>query len=357
MHGLSTRLGVAVLTAGIGAPAFAVTIDGGFNTLDGTAPLVIGHRGAPAYVPENTIGGNELAADLGSDFIETDVMPTADNVLIAMHDLTLDRTTNIEDVFEPRNGGYAVADFTYDEISTLTIDQNVPFPDGFPNFMPMSDNAFRVPTFSDMLQALNDYNAANGTNVGMLTEGKYADNRTEVSRAVIRTLIDNGFDTPEKSVVQSFGFGNVSDYAAILAEEGVEMGVAQLGGTALDGNKWFVTDFGEFGLSLSDLAGYTDTVAIFQGQISSAFIEAAHEEMLSVFGWTFRPETQEEAMTQIAPFLQSGLDGFITDNPDLVGSVIASAEVQPVPLPASLAGLLLGLGGLAGFARRRNTRE
>ncbi|MEI4234442.1 glycerophosphodiester phosphodiesterase family protein [Roseovarius sp. D22-M7] len=356
MNEFSTRLGVALLVAGIGGPAFAVTLDGGFKTLDGNAPLVIGHRGAPAYLPENTIGGNELAADLGSDFIETDVMPTSDNVLIAMHDASLERTTNVEEIFEPRNGGYAVADFTYDEISTLTIDQQPPFPGAYGDFTPMADNAFRVPTFSDMLQALNDYNTANGKSVGMLTEGKYADNSTEVSRAVIRTLIDNGFDTPEESAVQSFGFGNVSDYADILAEEGVDMGVAQLGGSALVDDEWFVTDFRDFGLSLSDLAGYTDTVAIFQGQISDAFIGSAHEEMLSVFGWTFRPETPEDALAQTEAFLQSGLDGFITDNPDLVGQVIASAQVQPVPLPASFAALLLGLGGLAGFARRRGAR-
>lgn len=356
MNGFSTRLGIAVLAAGMGGPALAVTLDGGFRTLDGAAPLVIGHRGAPAYLPENTIGGNELAATLGSDFIETDVMPTSDNVLIAMHDGSLVRTTNVEDVFDPRNGGYDVADFTYAEISTLTIDQAVPSPGAYAGFTPAADNAFRVPKFSDMLQALNAYNAANGTNVGMLTEGKYADNSTEVSRAVIRTLIENGFDTPEKSVVQSFGFGNVSDYAAILAEEGVQMGVAQLGGSANVGDEWFVTNFGGFRLSLSDIAGYTDTVAIFQGQISDAFIDAAHAEMLSVFGWTFRPDTAEEALAQTEPFLLSGLDGFITDNPDLVGRVIASVEVQPVPLPASFAALLLGLGGLAGFARRRAGR-
>ena len=355
MQRLSTRLGLAVLAAGMGGPAFAVTLDGGFNTLTGAAPLVIGHRGTPAYAPENTIGGNELAANLGSDFIETDVMATKDNVLIAMHDSTLDRTTNVEEVFTQRNGGYAVADFTYDEISTLTIDQAPPFPGAYGDFTPTGDNAYRVPTFSDMLQALNDYNADNGTIIGMLTEGKYADSSTDVSRAVIQTLIDNGFDTPEKSVVQSFGFGNVSDYADILAEQGVEMGVAQLGGSSLVGDEWFVTG-GGFGLSLSDLAGYTDTVAIFQGQISDAFIAAAHEEMLSVFGWTFRPETPEEAMAQVEPFLLSGLDGFITDNPDLVGDVIASAQVQPVPLPASFGVLLLGLGGLAGFARRRSAR-
>jgi glycerophosphoryl diester phosphodiesterase len=65
MQRLSTRLGLAVLAAGMGGPAFAVTLDGGFNTLTGAAPLVIGHRGTPAYAPENTIGGNELAANLG----------------------------------------------------------------------------------------------------------------------------------------------------------------------------------------------------------------------------------------------------------------------------------------------------
>jgi len=358
MHRGFTRLSLAALAASLGGPVISATLERPFNTLDGAAPLIIGHRGAPAYLPENTIGGNELAADLGSDFIETDVMPTKDNVLIAMHDTSLERTTNIEDVFDRRNDAYAVSDFTYAEIQQLTIDQELPSPDAFPDFTPMADDAFRVPTFDDMLKALNDYNDANGTSVGMLTEGKYPDNSTEVSRAVIRTLIDNGFDTPEKSAVQSFGFDNVADYAKILEEEGVEMGIAQLGGSREIDGEWFVTDFRDTEIGLAELAGFTDTAAIFKGQISDSFIEAAHEEMLSVFGWTFRPESLEDAIAETEPFLVGGLDGFITDNPDLISQAISttSGHPAPVPLPASLAMLLLGLGGIAGFGRLRSTR-
>ncbi|WP_299829823.1 glycerophosphodiester phosphodiesterase family protein [uncultured Roseobacter sp.] len=225
----TTYLGAAALCfAGLTATLGHAATVGTYNTLIGAAPLVIGHRGAAAYLPENSIGGNELAAEMGSDFIETDVMMTKDNVLIAMHDTTLERTTNVEEIYAPRNGGYAVRDFTYEELRALTVNPTGSGADTLPGFTPSADNPYRIPTFADMLDALTAYNKANGTRVGMLTEGKYSDN-IDTSRAVIQTLIDKGYDTPEKSVVQSFDFNNVSDYAGLLDAAGLEMGVAQLG--------------------------------------------------------------------------------------------------------------------------------
>jgi glycerophosphoryl diester phosphodiesterase len=55
---------------------------------------VIGHRGAAALVPENTWVGFDRALDLGVDAIETDVQATSDDVLVLIHDLSLDRTTD-----------------------------------------------------------------------------------------------------------------------------------------------------------------------------------------------------------------------------------------------------------------------
>ena len=58
------------------------------------ALLVIGHRGAPAHAPENTLASFERALAEGADWIECDVRLSADDVPIILHDATLDRTTN-----------------------------------------------------------------------------------------------------------------------------------------------------------------------------------------------------------------------------------------------------------------------
>ena len=71
---------------------------------------ITGHRGAAALAPENTLAGINLAIDLGVDLIECDVRLTKDDHLIAMHDETVDRTTN---------GSGKVAEMTFTEIRSL----------------------------------------------------------------------------------------------------------------------------------------------------------------------------------------------------------------------------------------------
>ncbi len=57
-------------------------------------PRVIGHRGAAAHAPENTLAGLRKAAELGCTMVEFDVKLTRNRVPILFHDDTLDRTTN-----------------------------------------------------------------------------------------------------------------------------------------------------------------------------------------------------------------------------------------------------------------------
>jgi len=72
--------------------------------------LVIGHRGASGYAPENTLAAFDRALDLGADGVETDVRLTRDGVLVLLHDDTVDRTTD---------GRGHIADLTWSEVQKL----------------------------------------------------------------------------------------------------------------------------------------------------------------------------------------------------------------------------------------------
>jgi glycerophosphoryl diester phosphodiesterase len=91
--------------------------------------ILIAHRGASAYAPEHSADAYRLAIAQGADFVEQDLAVTRDGVLISIHDLTLERTTDVEEVFptrfvEDKAGGTAVRrwyvnDFTLAEIKRL----------------------------------------------------------------------------------------------------------------------------------------------------------------------------------------------------------------------------------------------
>jgi len=60
-----------------------------------TPPFIIAHRGASGYLPEHTLEAATLAHAQGADYIEQDVVMTRDDVLIVLHDIHLDTTTNV----------------------------------------------------------------------------------------------------------------------------------------------------------------------------------------------------------------------------------------------------------------------
>lgn len=91
--------------------------------------FVIAHRGASAYAPEHTVDAYRLAIEQGAEYVEPDLCITKDNVLVVSHDPTLERTTNVEQVFPDRfttvtvNGKptklWYIEDFTLAEVKQL----------------------------------------------------------------------------------------------------------------------------------------------------------------------------------------------------------------------------------------------
>ncbi|MSO48764.1 MAG: hypothetical protein EXQ49_02505 [Acidobacteria bacterium] len=87
---------------------------------------VVAHRGASSYAPEHTAAAYRLAISQGSDYVEQGLAVTKDGVLVCLHDDSLERTTNVEEVFPDRSSTDAagrtqwlVADFTLGEIKQL----------------------------------------------------------------------------------------------------------------------------------------------------------------------------------------------------------------------------------------------
>lgn len=72
--------------------------------------VIIGHRGAMGYAPENTLESFKLAHEMGVDFLEFDVQMTKDGVLVAIHDTDVSRTTN---------GTGQIKDLTLEELKQL----------------------------------------------------------------------------------------------------------------------------------------------------------------------------------------------------------------------------------------------
>ena len=62
--------------------------------MENKKPIIIAHRGASAYAPENTMAAFQKAVELSADGIELDVKCSKDGELVIIHDQTLDRTTN-----------------------------------------------------------------------------------------------------------------------------------------------------------------------------------------------------------------------------------------------------------------------
>jgi hypothetical protein len=106
--GLIITTTLAVLAAAV-PPADAAS---------GSEVIDVAHRGASAYVPENTVAAFKLARAQHARMFELDVQETKDHQLILMHDTSLARTTNVEDVY-PHRSPWRVRDFTLAQIKKL----------------------------------------------------------------------------------------------------------------------------------------------------------------------------------------------------------------------------------------------
>jgi len=96
---VTTIIRSAFLFALVSASAVSVAM---LSAQPGAAKQLIAHRGASGYAPEHTQAAYKLAMEQKADFVEPDLAVSKDNVLFCMHDDTLERTTNVAEVFPDR---------------------------------------------------------------------------------------------------------------------------------------------------------------------------------------------------------------------------------------------------------------
>jgi glycerophosphoryl diester phosphodiesterase len=302
---------LAVLGAGCGAGSD----QGGEGVAEAAPAIAIAHRGASAYAPEHTMAAYELALEMGADFIEPDLQVTRDGVLVALHDLTLERTTDVGEVFPDRfreeevRGArvrrWYVSDFTLEEIQTL--DAGSWFSEEFVGE--------RVPTFADVIYL------ARGR-AGLIPETKepevYSDLGFSMERLVLADLASFGLDRKDADlstpvVVQSFSEASLM---ILRHEVGSDLpSVFLISGP--DAPQWLTPE------GLTRVAGFATGIGPTKRLLldNPGAVELAHAAGLTVIPWTFSAEDSgsfDAVGLEMAHFIfELGVDGLFTNNPDL----------------------------------------
>jgi glycerophosphoryl diester phosphodiesterase len=298
-------------------------------------PIVIAHRGAPAYLPEHTLESTTLAHALTPDYIEQDLVLSKDGVPVVLHDIHLETVTDVEQKFPARkrkdNRWYAI-DFTLAELRTLRVHERANS-DGsqvFPNRYQGMGN-FAISTFAEHITLIQNLNRSFNKNIGFYPEIKApAFHRTEgqdISRIVLNVIREHGLDSADAKIyVQCFDFNETK---RLRNELGAKVKLVQL----LAENSWeeSPTDYDK----LKTQSGIREIASVAQGigpwipqlvtleESALSFSQLAtyaKENKLVIHPYTHRVDQLPTGITsdQLLSILfdQVGVDGIFSDFPD-----------------------------------------
>ncbi|WP_151478522.1 glycerophosphodiester phosphodiesterase, partial [Streptomyces albicerus] len=281
---MHARAAAATTTALLGAAIAVLPVPAAHAAPDTDEPLVIAHRGASAYAPENTLAAVDKAADLGFRWVENDVQRTKDGELVVIHDDSLTRTTNVEEVF-PERAPWKVKDFTAAEIARL---------DAGSWFSPRYAGA-RVPTLEQYM------NRVSRNHQKLVLEIKNPALYPGIERETLKVLSNEGWLGPahvrSKLVIQSFSADSVRTVHALRPD--IKTGFLGTPSVAeLPAYAQFADQINSSHTTIS--LGYVAAIHAFEGP---------HGEPLEIFTWTV---DTAEGTRRVADF---GVDGVITNKP------------------------------------------
>ena len=261
--------------------------------------MVIAHRGASGYLPEHTREAYCYAYALGVDMLEPDLVLTKDDVLICLHDIHLERVTDVAQRFPGRareDGRFYAIDFSLDEIRELSATGG-------------TRHRFRgctIPTFQEFLDLVAHLNDRASGSVGIVPELKApAFHRAEghpIEELYVQAIRASGYHVlGSRCVTQCFE----PDTLVRLAALGVESPLLEL----LEGDAPSVAQLEQIRTRAQAIGPSKAMIYGTEGQL----VKDAHRLNLAVIPYTFK-EDEDEARRF---FTEYNVDGLFSDFPDV----------------------------------------
>ena len=369
MVSLSRRAALA-FAAGLGIAMTVVPV-----AAKPSVPLVLAHRGASALRPEHTLAAYAKAIADGADFIEPDLVPTKDGVLVARHESNISETSDVAGHPEfaarkvvkvidgQRQEGWFTEDFTLAELKTLRAKERLgalrPESMGF-------DGKFEIATLGEVVALAARSRTVKGKPVGLIPEIKhstyFAGLGFDMEARLIAAIRASRYLKTAPVIIQSFEIGNLKRlHKALGGMRNVQLmqlietpdvpqpaDVVKAGGTLTFED--MLTPAG-----LAEIARYAQWVAPHYRRIvpldaaqnlgqRTAVVADAHRAGLKVGTFTLRPENRflpanlrkgaetarnpQGMVADVQQLLQAGIDGFFTDDPGLGRVAVDGAALK-----------------------------
>ncbi|UYY60336.1 glycerophosphodiester phosphodiesterase [Sphingomonas sp. S2-65] len=312
-------------------------------------PIVIAHRGASGGRPEHTRLAYDRAIDQGADFIEPDLVPTRDGVLVARHENNIADTTDVaahpefaarkttKTIDAQQVTGWFTEDFTLAELKTLRAKERLPqLRPGNQRF----DGQAEILTLAEVIAIAKAGSARTGRTIGIYPETKHPTYFASIGLPLEGRLIDGlrqaGWDRADAPVfIQSFEVNNLKRLKNRTPVRLIQL-LAPAGAPA-DGAAPSYASM-ETAEGLKAIAAYAAgvgpelTMVVSAAGNPSTLVADAHAAGLKVHPWTFRaenyflppayraegtPATHGRVEAAIRYFIGLGVDGFFTDYPAL----------------------------------------
>lgn len=274
--------------ATIGALALSLTVMGSGFTADAAEKekeiLNVAHRGASGYAPEHTLTSYKMGEQMHGDYIEVDLQMTKDGELIAMHDETLDRTTN---------GTGQVKDYTLEEIKEL--DAGSWFNEKYPEKANPEYEGLKVPTLEEVFQTF-------GKNGNYYIETKSPEVYPGMEEKLAKLVDEYGIDK-DTLLVQSFSS------ASLLKMNKIDPSIklVQL--------MWYTSPAAISDAEVEAIKQYAVGIGPNSAMIDKEYVQKTVQNGLEIHPYTVN---EKEEMQKLIDW---GVTGMFTNFPDLLNEV------------------------------------
>lgn len=252
--------------------------------------VVLAHRGASEYGPENTLAAFKRALRMHVDYIELDVQKTKDGHLIVVHDKSLKRTTNAKKIF-PQRSPWLVKDFNLDEIRHL--DAGSWFNKAYKNKARQGYKQQHISTLGEVIQFMK--------RKGDEKAGLCIDIKAEqgIEKPLVNILREKGVLYKKNLIIQSQSESSLRKFKKLAPDVKV---VQLYSRHTLEGM--------DLKQELKRISKYAYGIGPDKKMVIPQLIRIAHQNGLLVHPWTINEQNDMSAV------LSLGVDGVITNKPD-----------------------------------------